>query len=46
MDQVRAVAEVEIGVIDRATAEVLVARNAKVVVRNKTLAEAGDVVKV
>ncbi len=40
MDQVRAEAK------DKATAEVLVARNAKVAVKTKAMAEAKDVVKV
>jgi len=39
VDQVKAVVKVETGVMDKATAEVLVARNAKVAVKTKTLAE-------
>ncbi len=42
MDQVK----VETGVMDKATAEVLVARNAKVAVKTKAMAEARDMVKV
>ena len=46
MDQVKAVVKVETGVMDKATAEVLVVKKAKVAVKAKTLAEARDVVKV
>ena len=46
MDQVKAVVKVETGVMDKVTAEVLVARNAKVAVKTKALAEARDVVEV
>ena len=44
MDQVKAV--VKVRVKDRATVEVLVARNAKVAVKANALAEARDVVNV
>ena len=44
VDQVRAV--VKVGVKDRVTIEVLVARNAKVAVKAKALAEAKDVVEI
>ena len=46
VDQAKVLAEVETGVMDKATAEVLVARNAKVAVKTKALAEARDVIKV
>ncbi len=39
MDQVKAVVKVETGVMDKATAEALVARNTRVAVKAKTLAE-------
>ena len=37
MDQVKAVVKVETGVMDKATAEVLVARNTKVAVKTKEI---------
>ena len=46
VNQVKAVVKVETGVMDKATAEVLAARNAKVAIKAKVLAEARDVVKV
>ena len=46
VDQAKVLAEVETGVMDKATAEVLVARNAKVAVKIKALAKARDVVEV
>ena len=46
VDQTKVSAEVETGVMDKAMAEVLVARNTKVAIKAKALAEARDVVKV
>ena len=46
VDQVRFVGKVGGEAKDRATAEALVARNAKVAVKTKAMAEARDVVKV
>ncbi len=46
MDQGKAAVKVGTEIKDRVTAEVLVARNAKVAVKDEALAEARDVVKV
>ena len=46
VDQVRAVVKVETGVMDKATAEVLVARNTKVAIKARTLTEVRDMVNV
>ena len=44
--QIKAEVKVETGVMDKATVEVLVARNAKVAIKTRTLAEVRDMVNV
>ena len=46
MNQVKAEVKVETGAMDNATVEVLVARNAKVAIKTRTLAEVRDMVNV
>jgi len=46
VNQVKAVVKVETGIMDKATVEVLVARNTRVAVKTNALAEARDVVEV